>query len=301
MFGYIKPFKPEMKIKEYDTFKAVYCGLCKQLSKSFGPFASLTLSYDFTFVAIISLGLKNEFCGFKKCSCVANPLIKKQCVLPCDDLSFCAYTAMLMIYHKVKDDIQDSSFFKKIPKYLLLPFVSSARKKALKKYKYIDDIISFSMTKQHELELSNVTSIDKAADPSADALAQICEGLSDDITQKKILHRFAYILGRYVYFADALDDLESDIKSGGYNPFLAKYRNENISLKNNPQLLSSIKEYAVEVLNLTIGELCPAYELLPFKRYKSILDNIIYLGLHNEINQILVNKNKKENKNDKSI
>ena len=32
MFGYIKPYKSEMKVGEYDTFKAIYCGLCKQLA-----------------------------------------------------------------------------------------------------------------------------------------------------------------------------------------------------------------------------------------------------------------------------
>ena len=25
MFGYIKTYKPEMKIREYDAYKAVYC------------------------------------------------------------------------------------------------------------------------------------------------------------------------------------------------------------------------------------------------------------------------------------
>jgi len=62
LFGYIRTFKPEMKVKEFDTYKAVYCGLCKQLGKVYGPFARLTLSYDFTFLSLISLGLAPE-CG----------------------------------------------------------------------------------------------------------------------------------------------------------------------------------------------------------------------------------------------
>lgn len=288
MFGYIKPYKPEMKVKEFDTFKAIYCGLCKQLSHVFGPFSSLTLSYDFTFVATVSIAMSSSCEGFKKCACVANPLKKKSCLLPCDDLTLCASTAMLMIYYKVIDDINDSKFFGKLKAYCILPFASHAKRKAKKIYPEIDKIIKVAMKRQTEIEKSENTSVDKAADPSATALALIFETLSDDLTQKKILNRFGYLVGRYVYFADALDDIDDDLKDNTFNPFLKKFEGQNISTQ-------EIKEYAKGVLNLTIGEIPPAYELLKLNRYKEILDNIIYLGLHYEINTIL---NKKEHKHE---
>ncbi|WP_283129067.1 DUF5685 family protein, partial [Allofournierella massiliensis] len=31
MFGYVTPEKPEMKVKEFESYRAMYCGLCKQL------------------------------------------------------------------------------------------------------------------------------------------------------------------------------------------------------------------------------------------------------------------------------
>lgn len=280
MFGYIKPYKPEMKMKEWDTFKAVYCGLCKQLSHVYGPFSSLTLSYDFTFIATISIGMSNSCSGFKKCSCVANPLKKKACLLPCEDLTLCASVAMLMIYYKLRDDIDDSGFFGKVRGYSLLPFAASARNKAKKIYPDIDKTIAEAIKNQAQVEKSDNKSTDRAAHPTADALALICERLSDDSSQKKILNRFGYLIGRYVYFTDALDDLERDIKSNSYNPFIKKFEGEN-------KTLGEIKDYAHSVINLTIGEIPPAYELLSLKRHKEILDNIIYLGLHNEINLIL--------------
>ena len=58
MFGYIKADKPEMKIKEFEIYKAVYCSLCKELGKSYGLLARLTLSYDFTFLALLNMALK---------------------------------------------------------------------------------------------------------------------------------------------------------------------------------------------------------------------------------------------------
>lgn len=287
MFGYIKPCKPELKVKEFDTFKAVYCGLCKQLSHVYGPFASLTLSYDFTFVATISLGLRAECTGFRKCSCVANPLKKKACLLPCDDLTYSASVAMLMIYYKVKDDIADSGFWRKCSRCLVLPFASAARRKAKKLYPELDAAIGEAIARQSALEKAGTPSTDAAADPTATALAAVCERLSDDEKQKAVLRRFGYLLGRYCYFADALDDLEKDQKSDGYNPFLRKFEGQG-------RTLEELRAYGVEVLNLTMGELAPAYELLELKRYKSILDNIVYLGLHQAVRDILQKPNAKE-------
>ena len=53
MFGYIKPFQPELKVREAEDYKAIYCGLCKELGRSYGIFARMTLSYDFAFMAML--------------------------------------------------------------------------------------------------------------------------------------------------------------------------------------------------------------------------------------------------------
>ncbi|WMJ23581.1 DUF5685 family protein [Paludicola sp. MB14-C6] len=287
MFGYIKPYKPEMKVSEFDTFKGIYCGLCKELSHVYGPFSSLTLSYDFTFIATISLGLSENCKGFQKCSCVANPLKRKMCHNSSEELTFCAGTAMLMIYYKVLDDLHDSNFLGKLKPLSVLPFVYFAKRRAAKQYPKMDEVIKTAIQKQAEIEKSDNISVDKAADPTANALAFICQELSNNETQKKILHRFGYLVGRYVYFADALDDIDKDSKNNEYNPFLKRGLHES-------KTIDEIKEYAVGVINMTIAEIAPAYELLDLKRYKPILDNIVYLGLHNTKDTII----KKKEQND---
>ncbi|MEG0570805.1 MAG: DUF5685 family protein, partial [Oscillospiraceae bacterium] len=117
--------------------------------------------------------------------------------------------------------------------------------------------------------------IDKAAHPTATALAGIFELIAPD-KYKPVLSRFGYLMGRYVYLVDALDDIEDDIKKEQFNPYVNKFKGEE-------QSLLQIKEYAIKVINTTIAEIAPAYELLELKRYKSILDNNIYLGLHNTL------------------
>ena len=35
MFGYVVVNKPELKIKDFDTYQSFYCGLCQQLKTTF--------------------------------------------------------------------------------------------------------------------------------------------------------------------------------------------------------------------------------------------------------------------------
>ena len=60
MFGYIKPLRADLRIREFDTYQAIYCGLCRSLGRLYGPFARVTLSYDFTFLAVLGLSLNKE-------------------------------------------------------------------------------------------------------------------------------------------------------------------------------------------------------------------------------------------------
>lgn len=82
MFGYIKPFKGMLRVCEYETYKAVYCGLCKQLGREYGPFARLTLSYDFTFLALLDLSLSGEHLAFAPGRCMLNPGSEKSPAAP---------------------------------------------------------------------------------------------------------------------------------------------------------------------------------------------------------------------------
>ena len=96
MFGYVKPFQPHLRVCELDTYKSLYCGLCRQLGASFGPFSRLTLSYDFVFLALLFTGLSEEGPQYGRCRCMANPLKKKACCLENEGLRFSAGCAMIM-------------------------------------------------------------------------------------------------------------------------------------------------------------------------------------------------------------
>lgn len=266
MFGYIRISKPELRIKEYETYKAVYCSLCKALGKEYGIWSRFTLSYDFTFLALINMALDTGCDTFKKGRCTCNPL--KKCIYceNTDPLDMPAAAAMIMVYYKLLDNIADEKGIKKLGYICLKPLFKSADKKAAKKYPELENIISGYISAQNKLEKENCTELDAAADPTANALAEILKLCSSDATQKRILERMGYCLGRYIYILDAACDLGEDIKKGSYN-CLKKYENYDVEAQIVPKLFTCLNEAG------------SAFELLDIKKYKTILGNIIYLGL----------------------
>lgn len=282
MFGYVKIYKPELKVKDYEAYRGVYCSLCKKLGQDYGILSRLTLNYDFTLLALIRLGFKQECCGFKESRCSFNPSKKcMQCINGEEELAFSAAAAMIMCYHKVNDDIADSPFLKGTAKRVLKPYFSLKRKKAAKLYPQIDEIISSAMERQMVAEQNPDSGIDESADPSAKAMGDLLSLGFEGEKQEK-LRRVGYLAGRWVYLADALDDMENDKKTHSYNVFNNKFSDEK-----------EARDYAVGALNLTAGQLVREFATLNPIRFSDIMENIIVDGLHNSMKEILKKKEEK--------
>lgn len=264
MFGYIRAAKGDLRVKELDFYKAVYCTLCKTMGREYSLLSRFTLSYDFTFLALLNMSLKGGCDAVEKKHCVFNPL--KKCIF-CkndEDIRLPAAAAVILNYYKVLDNISDEKGIKKLGYILAKPFFKSPYKKAARRYPEIDKIVSDYISAQSLAESDPKCDLDKAADPSAKVLSQLFMLLSDDNSQKRVLDRLGYCMGRYIYLIDAYCDLADDIKNNSFNP---------LKMRENP------KELISQQLYFCINEACKAFELLEVKKYKDILGNIIYLGL----------------------
>lgn len=275
MFGYVKPYNPELRVRELEEYKAVYCGLCKQLGRSFGVFARFTLSYDFAFLAMLKTALDSEICPeTERCACIAHPFCKRIRVRENAAMQMAARAAMISVYYKLLDDRADEGFFRRIGAALLLPFAKRARRKALAFADGVaaDEAAAKMSAAQAQLETEKCQIPDAAAEPTANFLAAVLKNCAATAEQAAVLERFGYLLGRYVYLCDALDDLEDDRRRGRYNPFLYAGGEAAIAAKN--------------ALFLTTAELSDDFDLLELHRYEGILENIIRIGLRAEVIRI---------------
>lgn len=285
MFGYIKINKPEMKVKEYEAYRGLYCSLCRSLGKNFGILSRLTLSYDITFLLLVRLSLSLTVPEFKRGRCPFNPSkMCNYCLNADEELRFSAAVSMMLFYYKVKDNIADGSFFRKILMYLILPYAYLKYRKAEKMYPEVAGIIEKGMANQRETEKSKTDLTDKAAHESADILGKIfAYGLSDG---EEKAYRFGYGIGKFVYLADAADDIEKDIKNKSYNPFVEKYK-----LTKAPD--DEIKSEIEGTLNMCAAVAAEAFKETEKKTLTPIVENIIYDGLENTMKTILKGKTEK--------
>ena len=278
MLGYVKPFKPELKIKEYECYKGYYCSLCKALGKNYGIFSRLFLSFDATFFLIFCFSVKNGNVTFKEGRCPFNP-VKKCFYTDIDNNEFLLTSSLSVIifFNKLNDGIRDSSLFKRILYYLAYPFVYFKYKKAKSIYPDIDEIINLSMQKQSELEKSNNSSVDLSCEPSACALGKCFALLTENENEKTKYYRFGYNLGRFVYLCDAFDDMKSDEKSNNYNVFVNNgYSDERI----------------ISVIRMSIGEAVNALEEIEIKSNYNIIDNTVRFGLDEQLCKIMERRGK---------
>ena len=96
MFGYVRACKPELKIKEYETYKAVYCSLCRLMGREYGLWSRFTLSYDFTFLALLNMAMTEGCDPVERGRCFFNPLKKCNYCKNSEPLYMPAAAAMIM-------------------------------------------------------------------------------------------------------------------------------------------------------------------------------------------------------------
>ncbi len=285
MVGYIKPYKPELKIKEYNLYKSVYCRLCKSLGQNFGPISRLTLSYDCTFLYILCLALRDSCVSIKSGHCLVNPL--KKCNFYDDDndkFGFISALSVMLSYYKLKDNIKDNKFINKIRNSCLLPFFIYSYRKASLQYPEINQIIIDFISQQDEVEKLSSGTIDQCSEPTANMLSRLLMLISNDEVQQRILREFGYFIGKWIYLMDAADDIDEDLKNGNFNPFV-------INLINNKKIdKDSIISYCNSILNQSLSRAIEAYNLLDIFNFKEILDNILNFGLPSMQKQRLFDK-----------
>ena len=270
MFGYVYINKPELKIKDYEAYRGVYCSLCKALGKNYSVFARFILNYDCTFLSLLLMSRSKECPGFKSGRCPFNPMKKCNYTIKADDaLSKGAALTVITSYYKLMDSIADSGFFKKMGCTLIRPFFSSWHKKAKRNFPDYENIVKEMFVSQLKYEKSEDVCLDMAAEPTAKMLENIMKLEAENEIEEKVFAQFGYHLGRWIYLMDAANDIEDDSKSGNFNPFLIKFGEKS---KVDPKEIEA-------TLSQSYYLLTKAYELIDKQRFTDILDNIIYSGL----------------------
>lgn len=281
MFGYIRTDTPELRVRENEYYKAVYCGMCRAQGKCTGQCSRMTLSYDMVFLALLRLAISGENPTIKSGRCIAHPLKRRPYLDFCDSLAYCAYASALLVWGKTADDINDEKGLKRLKARLTKPLARKMRKKALKHYSELDEKINNGLKKLSEVEKEKLPSVDAPATRFGELLADILSfGVEGD--NEKILRSIGLHVGKWIYIIDAVDDIEGDLKNSRFNPFICLYGAQNLGEDQKRLVATSLK------LELLAAE--PAFDLIEFgenPNIEGIIKNIIYRGMPDMVNRIL--------------
>ncbi len=281
MIGYLKPDFDELKVKELKLYNSYYCGICTSISKKYGPFSRLFLSYDAVFFSILSDVAKKERIQFGNSRCPLPPFQKKR-IVKSEGVSFGTEISKFFSELKIEDFKRDSKGIKHFLSFFLVNLKS----------KTLEEIAGSYMKEMYFYELT------REPDPQkmAEIFGNFSRNLSASIDSLKNASTMIYLIGKWIYIADALDDLQKDFKEGNYNPFLEKYK----SVFEEWELFDKIREREKTSLIFLVSRVQEEYMNLNLENFagKSLIENVIFYGLP-KVNKKIIEK--KDEKVERSI
>ncbi len=279
MFGFIRPVKPELKVREVERFQSVYCGLCHEIRRRYGQLQTGFLSYDMTFLALILQAVDAECVEVEHSRCIASPVRKKTVAVSSPMLAYTADISVLLTYHKIQDTLQDESGAKRMAAISLERLVRADYRKAQKLLPELDAIIRQCLDELLVLEKQQTPSLDRTADTFARILQAIVPKEQPALVQR-VMQQMFYHTGRWLYLIDACADLKDDFRTGSYNPVRLRFELETPDL-------TPIKEQMERTLERSLLDIHNAYQLLSLHQDEGLIGNIIDLGLPLITRQVL--------------
>lgn len=263
MFGYITANREDLKVKDVRRYESYYCGLCRALRRRSGLAGQATLTYDMTFIVILLNGLYEKPMHTGEERCLVHPTRKH----PMRWNEFTDYAAdmnVLLAYYNLLDDIEDGHRAALSRAEALA--LRSAWKKAAARWPAKDSAIRKNLRELSDFEKSGSDNIETAASISGHMTAGIFAFRKDEWEED--LRKMGFFLGKFVYFMDAYEDIDDDIRTGSYNP-LRQIRKEE-----------DFDDRCKEILLMQISSCCQAFERLPIVNEDiEILRNILYSGV----------------------
>ena len=275
MFGYIYVDKPNILFKDFATYKAYYCGLCKSIGKKEGALMRLGVNYDIAFLSILAHNYEDAEPEFREERCFIHPIGPVFPVVLNDSVQERIVDSNTVLgYYKLCDDLADKGGIRHKTAILAL---KPHYKRAAKRLPELDETLKKCFAELGALEKEGCRDIDKLSLNSADMLVAV--GKAACKNHDEHLYELCLNLGRWIYEIDAFDDLKKDVEKGRFNPFAtAPVEGEE---------LQALRSFVSERLYGYLKNIRTAYDKMRITVSEGPLSNIIYLGLPRKTEEVL--------------
>lgn len=293
MFGYVTACKMELKIKDFEKYKAYYCGVCKAIKINFGNLPRLTLNYDMTFLAILLDSFEISSCKYARQRCIIHPIKKRIVIIDNSSLDYAAFCNVALVYYKLLDNVKDDNSAKsKLYSFFLKNYLEDDKIELKPTMLFIEKSLN-------DLSLLEVDpkekSLDEFCHPFAELTAFIISSFYKEQVFYEELYKLGYNLGKWIYLIDALDDLPKDMKEKKFNAIDKSFNGENLPYE---EFYKNIENRIDFVLVACAAQCHKSLMELPIKKNLDLLDNILKYGLMEKMDKVF---KRSECKNEKSL
>ena len=250
MEGRMRPYLPELTIRDYNTYLWYLRGVRWQMYRSYGLYSCRLQQHNGVLFALLA----DSLAGPATCKAQRLPgnLCRKQMMCQTQGIRLAAQVEVMLGWHKLQDRRWDE-----------LPLRGRLRRavdRALLRGAY-EKAVNYTV----------------AAEPMSNIYGALYSTLAtDDLGQRKSMRYIGSCIGRVFYLLEKAARVEDDRKVGRYNVFLVN------GINGKEEALENARRQALAAAN----DLVRAYSMLDVKLNKSLIDNIMILGLRHAVDPL---------------
>ena len=277
MFGYIVPVLSALSEEQKQRYRSFYCGVCHALRDRYGQFRRLSLSNDMTFLALLLSSLYEPDTGRTDARCAVHPL-KSHAYLSSPMIDYAADMNVLLFRYKCEDQRRDDRSLRGKAGERLF---RSAAETVGTRWPLQAEGVEKALAALWQEEASPTPDPDRLCFLSGEMLGAVFVPKPDD-PWSSVLRAVGAGLGRFIYWMDAWEDYDEDLKKGCFNP-LAAWRSR-----------PDYEDFCRETLEMLIADAAESFEILPLEQDLDLLRNVIYSGVWQRYHLKLERQKRKE-------
>lgn len=277
MTGRLRPYLPELSIRDYNTYLRYMRGVRYKMYCTYGLYSCHCLRHNGVLFALLSDSLagREATCRLQR---LPGTLYWKKVMCQTQGINLASQAEVLLQWHRLHDHSwEELSFKQKIHRVLDDVFLSRANEQAVEENPTLERLF-VQEKEQHDVIVKlNTHSYTAAAEPMSNVFGALYSILAtDDPSQRKSMRYIGSCLGRAFYLIRTAESFDEDKKQNGYNVFIVNGINSGEAAQENA------RRQALAAAN----DLVRAYSMLDIKLNKSLLDNIMILGLRHAVDPL---------------
>ncbi len=277
MFGYVTPVLSVLSEEQKQRYRSFYCGLCHALRNRHGQLRRLSLSNDMTFLAMLLSSLYEPEATLAESRCGLHPL-KARAFLSSPMIDYAADMNALLFCYKCKDQrMDDHSLLGKAGEDLFRKALENVRRQWPAQAEGVES----ALTALWNEEAKTPPDPDRLCNLSGEMLGAVFVPKPED-PWSGVLRSVGCGLGRFIYWMDAWEDYDEDLKKRRFNPLTVWHSQPDY------------EDFCRETLELLIADAAESLEILPLEQDLDILRNVIYSGVWQRYCRITERKRRKE-------